>query len=375
LNSWKAYLRWHLVHANAPYLSSAFVNTDFDFFGKTLSGAQELEPRWKRCVDYTDNDLGEALGEVYVQRAFPPEAKERAHEMVKEIEQAMERDIDNLSWMSAETKKRAQEKLHAVANKIGYPDKWRDYTNLIIARDDAMGNVLRARQFEFHRQLGKIGKPVDRGEWGMTPPTVNAYYNPQVNDINFPAGILQPPFFDPKADDAPNYGDMGATIGHELTHGFDDEGRQFDAQGNLRDWWTPEDGKQFEERASCISGQYSSYVAVDDIKINGQLTMGENVADLGGLLLAYMAWQTQVHGKKLEPIDGFTPEQRFFIGYGQSWCAQTRDETKRIYVTIDPHSPDKYRANGVVSNMPEFQQAFQCKPGSAMVRENRCRVW
>jgi len=375
LNSWKAYLRWHLVHANAPYLSSAFVNTDFDFFGKTLSGAQELEPRWKRCVDYTDNDLGEALGEVYVQRAFPPEAKERAHEMVKEIEQAMERDIDNLSWMSAETKKRAQEKLHAVANKIGYPDKWRDYTNLIIARDDAMGNVLRARQFEFHRQLGKIGKPVDRGEWGMTPPTVNAYYNPQVNDINFPAGILQPPFFDPKADDAPNYGDMGATIGHELTHGFDDEGRQFDAQGNLRDWWTPEDGKQFEERASCISGQYSSYVAVDDIKINGQLTMGENVADLGGLLLAYMAWQTQVHGKKLEPIDGFTPEQRFFIGYGQSWCAQTRDETKRIYVTIDPHSPDKYRANGVVSNMPDFQQAFQCKPGSAMVRENRCRVW
>ena len=209
----------------------------------------------------------------------------------------------------------------------------------------------------------------------MTPPTVNAYYNPQINDINFPAGILQPPFFDPNADDAPNYGDMGATIGHELTHGFDDEGRQFDAQGNLRDWWTAEDGKQFEQRASCISDQYSQYVAVDDIKINGQLTMGENVADLGGLMLAYMAWQNQTRGKKLDPVDGFTPEQRFFIGYGQSWCAETRDETKRMYATIDPHSPDKYRANGVVSNTPEFQQAFQCKAGSAMVRENRCRVW
>jgi len=375
LESWKAYLRWHLVHANAPYLSTAFVNADFDFFGKTLGGAQELEPRWKRCVSYTDNDLGEALGQAYVQRAFPPQAKQRAQEMVREIEQAMERDIEGLSWMSPETKQKALEKLHTVANKIGYPDKWRDYRALTIARDDEMGNVLRAREFEFHRQLAKIGKPVDRGEWGMTPPTVNAYYNPQINDINFPAGILQPPFFDPNADDAPNYGDMGATIGHELTHGFDDEGRQFDAQGNLRDWWTAEDGKQFEQRASCISDQYSQYVAVDDIKINGQLTMGENVADLGGLMLAYMAWQNQTRGKKLDPVDGFTPEQRFFIGYGQSWCAETRDETKRMYATIDPHSPDKYRANGVVSNTPEFQQAFQCKASSAMVRENRCRVW
>ncbi len=375
LDSWKAYLRWHAIHANAPYLSSAFVNADFDFFGKTLSGAQELEPRWKRCVDYADNDLGEALGQAYVQRAFPPEAKQRALQMVKEIEQAMQSDIQELSWMSAETKQRALEKLHAVANKIGYPDKWRDYSTLAVVRDDEVGNVLRARTFEFHRQLAKIGKPVDRGEWGMTPPTVNAYYNPQVNDINFPAGILQPPFFDPSADDAPNYGDMGATIGHELTHGFDDEGKQFDAQGNLRDWWTPQDGKQFEQRASCISDQYSQYVAVDDIKINGQLTMGENVADLGGALLAYMAWQSQIQGKKLGPIDGLTPEQRFFVGYGQSWCSQTRDETKRVYATVDPHSPDKYRANGVVSNMPEFQRAFQCKAGSAMVRENRCRVW
>jgi len=375
LESWRAYLRWHLAHANAPYLSSAFVNADFEFFGKTLSGAQELEPRWKRCVSYADNDLGEALGQAYVQRAFPPEAKRRAQEMVQDIEQAMAHDIDGLSWMSAETKQKALEKLQAMANKVGYPDKWRDYSALTIACDDELGNVLRARRFEFHRQLAKIGKSVDRGEWDMTPPTVNAYYNPQINDINFPAGILQPPFFDPKADDAPNYGDMGATIGHELTHGFDDEGRQFDAQGNLRDWWTPQDGKQFEQRASCISDQYSQYVAVDDIKINGQLTMGENVADLGGLMLAYMAWQNQTRGKKLHVIDGFTPEQRFFIGYGQSWCAETRDETKRVYATIDPHSPDKYRANGVVSNTPEFQQAFHCKAGSAMVREKRCRVW
>jgi putative endopeptidase len=375
LASWKAYLRWQWLHANASYLSSAFVDADFDFFGKTLTGAQELQPRWKRCVNYADNDLGEALGQAYVQRAFPPEAKQRAQKLVKQIEEAMQQDIDGLPWMSPATKQQAMEKLHTLANKIGYPDKWRDYSALTIARDDYMGNVLRARVFEFNRRIAKIGKPLDRGEWDMTPPTVNAYYNPQVNDINFPAGILQPPFFDPTADEAPNYGDTGATIGHELTHGFDDEGRQFDAQGNLRDWWTAEDGKQFDERASCISDQYSQYVAVDDIKINGQLTMGENVADLGGMMLAYMAWKTETRGQKLASIDGFTPEQRFFIGFGQSWCADTRDEAKRMYATIDPHSPDKYRANGVVSNTPEFQQAFQCKAGSAMVREKRCRVW
>jgi len=375
LENWKAYLRWHLVDANAPYLSSAFVDADFDFFGKTLTGVQQIEPRWKRCVNYVDNDLGEALGQAYVERAFPPQAKQRAQKLVKQIEAAMEQDIDGVSWMSPATKQQALAKLHALANKIGYPDKWRDYSALTIARDDYMGNVVRARKFEFNRQIAKIGKPVNRGEWDMTPPTVNAYYNPQINDINFPAGILQPPFFDPRADDAPNYGDTGATIGHELTHGFDDEGRQFDAQGNLRDWWTAEDGKQFDQRASCISDQYSQYVAVDDVKVNGQLTLGENVADLGGMMLAYMAWKTETQGQKLEPIDGFTPEQRFFIGYGQSWCSSTRDETKRMYATIDPHSPDKYRVNGVVSNSPQFQQAFQCKAGSAMVREKRCRVW
>ena len=375
LASWKTYLRWHLVNANAPFLSSDFVNADFAFYGKTLQGAQELEPRWKRCVGYVDNDLGEALGQVYVERNFSPEAKQRARKMVKEIEDAMAQDLASLSWMTPTTKQNALEKLHSVANKIGYPDKWRDYSTLTVARDDEMGNVLRAREFEFHRQLAKIAKPVDRGEWQMTPPTVNAYYDPQMNDINFPAGVLQPPLFDANSDAAPNFGDTGGTIGHELTHGFDDEGRQFDAHGNLRDWWTPEDTKAFEQRASCISDQYSQYVIVDDIKINGKLTLGEDVADLGGVILAHMAWQEDTKGQPLEPIDGFTPEQRFFIGYGQSWCASTRDETKRMRATVDPHSPDKYRANGVVSNLPEFQEAFHCKAGSPMVRENRCRVW
>jgi putative endopeptidase len=375
LASWKTYLRWHLVNANAPFLSSDFVNADFDFYGKTLQGAQELEPRWKRCVGYVDNDLGEALGQAYVERNFSPEAKQRAQKMVKEIEDAMGRDIDSLSWMTPATKQHALEKLHTVANKIGYPDKWRDYSTLTVAHDDEIGNVLRAREFEFHRQLAKIGKPVDRGEWQMTPPTVNAYYDPQMNDINFPAGVLQPPLFDARSDAAPNFGDTGGTIGHELTHGFDDEGRQFDAHGNLRDWWTPEDAKAFEQRASCISDQYSQYVVVDDVKINGKLTLGEDVADLGGVILAHMAWQEDTKGQTLEPIEGFTPEQRFFIAYGQSWCASTRDETKRLRATVDPHSPDKYRANGVVSNLPEFQEAFHCKAGAPMVRENRCRVW
>ena len=375
LAAWKTYLRWHVVHMNAPYLSSKFVNADFEFYDKTLRGAEEIEPRWKRCVNYADNYLGEALGQAYVDSNFSPEAKQRALKIVKEVEESMQRDIEELPWMTPVTKQRALEKLHAVANKIGYPDKWRDYSALEIDRNDELGNVLRARAFEFRRQLAKIGKPVDRGEWQMTPPTVNAYYDPQTNDINFPAGVLQPPLFDANSDDAPNHGNTGGTIGHELTHGFDDEGRQFDAQGNLRDWWTAEDGKQFEQRVACISDQYSQYVIVDDIKINGKLTLGEDVADLGGLILAYMAWQDQNKGKKLEPIEGFTPEQRFFIGYAQSWCNNERDENKRLRATVDPHSPEKYRANGVVSNMPEFQQAFQCKAGSAMVRENRCRVW
>ncbi|HEV2468425.1 MAG TPA: M13 family metallopeptidase [Candidatus Sulfotelmatobacter sp.] len=375
LDDLKTYLRWHLVHADAPFLSSAFVNENFAFYGKTLRGQQEIQPRWKRCTEGVDRDLGEALGQAYVNKYFSPEAKQQALKMVKEIEAAMQQDIENLSWMSATTKQQALIKLHGVANKIGYPDKWRDYSKLEIVRGDELGNVERSRKFEFDRQLAKIGKPVDRGEWGMTPPTVNAYYDPQMNDINFPAGVLQPPAFDPTSDAAPNYGDTGGTIGHELTHGFDDEGRQFDAHGNLRDWWTPNDAKEFQKRADCISNQYSGYTIIDDIKINGKLTLGEDVADLGGLLLAYTAWKQDTKGENLQPIDGLTPDQRFFIGYGQSWCGQTRDETKRLRATVDPHSPEKYRTNGVVSNMPQFQEAFHCKAGSPMVNQNACRVW
>jgi putative endopeptidase len=375
LADWKTYLRWHLVHADAPFLSAAFLNENFAFYGKTLQGQQELQPRWKRCTEYVDDDLGEALGQVYVEKYFSPEAKQQALKMVKEIDAAMAADIDSLQWMSATTKQQALLKLHGMANKIGYPDKWRDYGKLEIVRGDELGNVTRARKFEFDRQLAKIGKPVDRGEWGMTPPTVNAYYDPQMNDINFPAGVLQPPAFDPTSDAAPNYGDTGGTIGHELTHGFDDEGRQFDAHGNLRDWWTAEDGKEFVKRAACISDQYSTYTIIDDIKINGKLTLGEDVADLGGLILAYMAWKEDTKGQNLQPIDGLTPDQRFFVGYGQSWCGESRDETKRMRATVDPHSPEKYRTNGVVSNMPQFQEAFHCKAGSPMVNQNRCSVW
>ena len=375
LSDWKTYLRWHLVHASAAHLSSPFLNENFAFYGKTLQGQQELKPRWKRCTEYVDDYLGEALGQAYVEKYFPPEAKQKALTIVNEIRTAMEQDINSLDWMSPATKQQALTKLHGMANKIGYPDKWRDYSKLEIVRGDNLGNVERARQFEFNRQLGKIGKPVDRGEWDMTPPTVNAYYNPQMNDINFPAGVLQPPAFDPESDAAPNYGDTGGTVGHELTHGFDDEGRQFDAKGNLRDWWTADDAKKFEQRAACISNQYSNYTIIDDIKINGKLTLGEDVADLGGVLLAYMAWKMDTKDQKLESIDDLTPEQRFFVGYGQSWCGHTRDETKRLRATVDPHSPEKYRTNGVVSNMPQFQEAFHCKAGQPMVNANRCRVW
>ena len=375
LADWKVYLRWHLVHADAPFLSSALLNENFAFYGKTLRGQQQLQPRWKRCTENVDDDLGEALGQVYVEKYFSPQAKQEALKMVKEIEAAMQQDINSLPWMSAVTKQQALIKLQGMANKIGYPDKWRDYSKLEIVRGDELGNMERARRFEFERLLAKIGKPVDRGEWGMTPPTVNAYYDPQMNDINFPAGVLQPPAFDPNSDAAPNYGDTGGTIGHELTHGFDDEGRQFDAHGNLRDWWTAEDGKEFVKRASCISDQYSTYTIIDDIKINGKLTLGEDTADLGGLILAYMAWKEDTKGQNLQPLDDLTPDQRFFVGYGQSWCGETRDETKRLRATVDPHSPEKYRTNGVVSNMPEFQEAFHCKAGSPMVNQNRCRVW
>jgi putative endopeptidase len=375
LANWKIYLRWHAAHEAATDLSASFVKENFSFYGKTLRGREELPPRWKRCTNDVDNDLGEALGQAYVAKYFSPQAKQAALKMVQEIEAAMQSEIQALPWMGAATKEQALTKLHAIANKIGYPDTWRDYSSLEIVRGDEIGNSERASWFEFHRWLAKIGKPVDRKEWDMTPPTVNADYDPQRNDINFPAGVLQPPLFSALSDAAPNYGDTGATMGHELTHAFDDEGSQFDAQGNLRNWWTDADRKEFEQRAQCVVDQYSGYTIIDDIKINGKLTNGEDLADLGGTLLAYLAWKQDTKNQKLEPLDGLTPEQRFFVAYGQSWCTNERDENKRLRATVDPHSPEKYRANGVVSNMKEFREAFHCRPGQPMVRENACRVW
>jgi endothelin-converting enzyme/putative endopeptidase len=375
LADWKTYLRWHATHDAATSLSAAFVKENFNFYGKTLRGREELPPRWKRCTNDVDNDLGEALGQAYVAKYFSPQAKQAALKIVTQVEAAMQSEIQGLPWMGAATKEQALAKLHTIANKIGYPDAWRDYTALEIVRGDEIGNSERASWFEFRRWLAKIGKPVDRKEWDMTPPTVNAYYDPQKNDINFPAGILQPPLFSALSDAAPNYGNTGATMGHELTHAFDDEGSQFDAQGNLRNWWTDSDRKEFEQHAQCVVDQYSGYTIIDDIKINGKLTNGEDLADLGGMLLAYLAWKEDTKGQKLEPLDGLTPEQRFFVAYGQDWCTNERDENKRLRATVDPHSPEKYRTNGVVANMPEFRAAFHCKPGQPMVRENACRVW
>jgi putative endopeptidase len=375
LNDWKIYLAWHLVHAQSPLLPASFVHENFEFYGKYLTGAQQLRPRWKRCVAFADGDLGEALGQKYVERTFGAEGKQRTLEMVRAIEKALGKDIMALDWMSPGTKRKAMEKLHGITNKIGYPDKWRDYSSLRIVRDDAMGNSLRANEFEFHRQLDKIGKPVDHTEWQMTPPTVNAYYDAQMNDINFPAGILQPPMFDQNADEAVNLGAIGAVIGHELTHGFDDEGRQFDAKGNWRDWWTAEDAKEFESRARCLVDEYASFQAVDDVKLNGKLTLGENTADSGGLRVAYMALMDDIAGRTVPTRDDFTPEQRFFLGYAQSNCENETDELLRLAAQTDPHSPAKFRVNGVVENMPEFQKAFGCRLGQPMVRKPACRVW
>jgi endothelin-converting enzyme/putative endopeptidase len=375
LDRLRVYLTWQVLRSSAPLLPRAFVQENFEFFGKTLTGAKELQPRWRRCVAFTDTELGEALGQKYVERAFAGNSKERMLELVRAIERAFEKNLDGLAWMTPATKKKALEKLHTVANKIGYPDKFRDYGPVTIVRGDALGNRRRAGEFEERRDFAKIGTPVDPTEWRMTPPTVNAYYNPVENNINFPAGILQPPFFDSKLDDAVNFGAIGAVIGHELTHGFDDSGRRFDAQGNLRDWWTEEDGREFEKRADCIIGQYGGYVSVADVKLNGRLTAGENVADNGGVRMAYIALMTVLTGKPKKPIDGFTPEQRFFLGYGQIWCQNITEEAARLRAQTDPHSPGRYRVNGVVSNMPEFGAAFGCKAGQPMVRENACRVW
>ena len=377
VENWKTYLRFHVVDTSSPFLSSKFVQENFEFYRKYLHGVEEMQPRWKRCVQYTDYDLGEALGQVYVAKVFSPELKQATLDMVQRIEKAMSERIEALDWMSPETKKQAMAKLAGIRNKIGYPDKWRDYSTVKIAPDDFAGNVERAHQFESRRDINKIGQPVDHGEWGITPPTVDAYYNPQMNDINFPAGVLQPPLYDAKMDDAPNYGNTGGTVGHELTHGFDDEGSQFDAHGNLKDWWTKEDREKFDARTKCVDDQYSSYIATDDVHLNGKLTLGENVADLGGELLAYMAWKEKTKDMNLQPEDGLTPEQRFFIGFAQWDCANERSEDLRVRAMTDPHSPAQNRINGVVVNMREFQQAFQCKGGQPMVAapEKMCKVW
>jgi putative endopeptidase len=380
LDTIKTYLRWQLINSTPSYtLPSALDDEDFNFFSHDLRGQPQQRARWKRCVQATDGALGEALGEVYVKAYFPAESKAKTVQMVHDIEAAMDERIDALTWMSSETKVKAKQKLHLVADKIGYPDHWRDYSSLKIVRGDAIGNATRAAEFENHRQLGKIGKPVDRGEWGMTASTVDAYYNPSMNDINFPAGILQSPFFDPNATDAENYGHVGSIVGHELTHGFDDEGRQFDGNGNLSDWWTPEDAKNFGSMTDCEVKEYSGFTAVDDVKVNGKLTLGENTADNGGLRLAYMAFLADAKRKGLDldakDASGFSPRQQFFLAYGQNWCGSIRPEQVRLQVQTDPHSPREFRINGVVQNLPEFGNAFGCKPGQPMMPQNACHVW
>jgi predicted metalloendopeptidase len=376
---WKTYLRWKTINSYAPTLTAAFVQEDFAFNGQYMSGQKEMEPRWKRCVKATDQSLGMALGQLYVDRTFGAAGKERTLKMVKAIESAMQQDVNQLDWMSDTTKKQAYVKLNTIVNNIGYPDQWRDYSSVTIKADDYSGNIERAGAFEVKRQYNKIDKPTDRKDWSMTPPTVNAYYRPPMNDINFPAGILQPPFYGKLMDDAVNYGAIGVVIGHELTHGFDDQGRKYDAQGNFKDWWTPADGKEFEKRADCTATEYSSFVAVKDdkgeVKLNGKLTLGENTADNGGLKLAYMALTEIIGNAPVKPIDGYTPQQRFFLAYGQIWCQNVTDQEARKRVLTDPHSPGQWRVNGAVQNSAAFQQAFGCKAGQPMVSANACRVW
>jgi putative endopeptidase len=378
LDSLKAYVSWHVLNAASPWLSQPFVEANFKF-QQNFTGQKEMQARWKRCVNLTDRELGEALGQRYVDVTFGPEGKQRMLKMVDALEKSLAEDINDLAWMSPETRKQAKVKLDAIRNKIGYPDVYRDYSSVVIKPDDLLGNIARANAFESKREIAKIDKPLDRKEWGMTPSTVNAYYSPSFNEIVFPAGILQPPFFDKTMDDAVNFGGAGLVIGHELTHGFDDQGRKFDPQGNLHDWWTEQDGKEFEKRVSCVADEYSNFVAVDDIKLNGRLTLGENTADNGGARVALAALEHMIAddktGKEGRTIDGYTPEQRFFLGFARVWCEKRRPEVARVRVLTDPHSPGKYRVDGVVQNMPEFQKAWGCKAGQPMVAENACHVW
>jgi putative endopeptidase len=377
LPAWQAYLRWRVIEDASPTLSLAFVQEDFRF-ARTMSGVTEMQPRWKRCLRATDQGLGDLLGQAYVREHFSPEAKARALRMVDNLEAALGDRLVSLEWMSEPTRQAARVKLAAFADKIGYPDKWRDYAGVTLARGSFFANRQATRSFETARQLSKIGKPTERGEWFMTPPTVNAFYSPTLNSINFPAGILQPPFYDASWDDAVNYGAIGAVIGHEMTHGFDDQGRQFDPKGNLRDWWAAEDATQYKSRADKVAEQFDGYTVLDSVHVNGRLTLGENIADLGGLALAYAALQKELAGKPAPPkIEGFTPEQRFFLAYAQIWRRLQRPEQLRTQVNTDPHSPGHWRVDGPLSNLDEFAKAFGCKEGDPMVRkqEQRARIW
>jgi putative endopeptidase len=376
LGDWKTYYRWQLIDRSARQLSDPFVQENFEFNGRILSGTKQLRARWRRCSAATDQQLGEVLGQVYVQKYFPPEAKARALEMVRNLLATLHDDLQTLEWMSPATRKAAAEKLQAFALKIGYPDKWRDYSALKVDRNSYLQNSFRASEFENARDLAKIGKPLDRTEWGMTPPTVNAYYNPQLNEIVFPAGILQPGFYDPNRDDAYNYGAIGAVIGHEITHGFDDQGAQFDPQGNLKNWWTEQDLKSFQDRGDCIVKQFDSFEVEKGLHENGKLVEGESIADLGGATIAYAAFEKSLAGKSRAPDgNGFTPEQRFFLGFTLVWAVNMRPESARLQTNSDPHPLPKFRVNGPLSNMPEFAKAFGCKKGDAMVRAQVCKIW
>ncbi|HYW42369.1 MAG TPA: M13 family metallopeptidase [Bryobacteraceae bacterium] len=371
---WQAYFEYHLLRTGASQLPEAFENESFDFWQRYLTGAKEQRPRNMRCVAATDRALGDLLGQKYIEVAFGADAKAQIGQLVDALDKALATDIQTLPWMTDTTRRAALEKLKAITRNVGAPAKWRDYSKLTIARDDFFGNSLRAAQVMYDQRIQRIGKPTDKTEWTMTTPTVNAYYSAQSNSINFPAGILQPPFFDPERDVALNYGGVGAVIGHEMTHGFDDQGRKYDGNGNLRDWWTAGDGAEFEKRAACIANEYSGFTAVDDVKVNGKLTLGENSADNGGLRVALMALQDTLKGKE-DKLEGFTPEQRFFLGFAQIWCENNTPQSLRQQALTNPHSPGRYRVDGTLQNMPEFQKAYACKAGQPMVSTNACRVW